>query len=179
MKSEELVNSLKKTRLEISELEKRLKIIKDEEVKINHKLKVGIMFRPNEMMRIISYLMSIKTGNIYVPKIDYYAQDRSYLGYLIDDNGYKIKIYYIDASRREYLDENYLLSYQFLKDKYFVNINNFEINNFDDYQYIKEFIYFLAECQIDKEKHLTYDEMIEALSDFVKDKPKTKELNKK
>lgn len=177
MKSEELLNSLKKLREEISELEKQLKIKKNEEVEINHKLKVGITFRPNEMLRIISYLMSIKTGKIYVPKVDYYALNHRYLGYLIDDNGSKIKIYYLDTVS-EWLEGTYLLSYKFLKDKYFVDINDYENNNFDDYQDIKEFICYLAECQIDKEKHLTYDEMINGLSEFIKNKPKKKELNK-
>lgn len=177
MKSDELVNKLKNIRNEISELEKQLKIKKTEELEINHKLKVGITFRPNEMLRILSYLMSCKTGKVYIPKIDYYARDGFYLGYLVDDNGSKIEIYHIDAVRK-WLDETYLLSYQFLKDKYFVDINDIEINNFDDYKDIKKFIYYLAECQIDKEEHLTYDEMIEVLSDFMKDKPKIKELKK-
>ena len=51
-------------------------------------------------------------------------------------------------------------------------------NYFEEYSYIKDFIYYLAKIQINKKNHLSYDEMIEALSDFTNDKPKIRELNK-
>lgn len=178
MKSEELVNNLKKVREETYKLERQLEIKKAEEKKLNSKLSLGITFRPNEMLRILSYLMAFKTGNVYVPKVQYYAMNGCrYIGCLIDDNDSEIKIYAIDAAC-EWLERYYLLSYKFLKDKYLVDIDEYEDIYFDNYPDIKEFIYYLAECQIAKEKHLTYDEMIKCLGDFTKNKPKTKELNK-
>ena len=79
-----------------------------------------------------------------------------------------------------------LATYQFLIDKYDLNNMYTEYErgmitkiNFDGYEDIKEFIMYLAELQIENNKHYTYDEMLEILSNYlsqIKNTPKTKTL---
>ena len=102
------------------------------------------------------------------------------IGYLINKDNKKIDVFDFEdkAWSLKGSDNYYMLTFQFLVDNYLVYYKNGVSNNyFEDYSYIKDFISYLAELQINNNKHLTYDEMVEALSDFVKDKPKTKELN--
>ncbi len=90
-----------------------------------------------------------------------------------------------NINRVENLDEK-LATYQFLIDKYDLNniYSQFERGmitkiNFDGYEDIKKFIIYLAELQIENNKHYTYDEMLEILSDYlsqIKNTPKTKTL---
>ena len=83
----------------------------------------------------------------------------------------------------ENLDEH-LATYQFLIDKYDLNniYSQYERGmvtkiNFDEYEDIKNFIIYLAELQIENNKHYTYDEMLEILSNYLEQKkPKTRKL---
>ena len=140
--------------------------------------------------------MTVVEGSIYVPKIDWYLQknktmyfcgiiDSSEVNYgknfalrkLIEQNG--LFICEINCNAEEDLDEYYQLTYQFLVDKYEVKGVTYEQTiDFEEYSYIKDFIMYLAELQIEQNgKHLQYDEMIQAIADFCRQnqiKPKTK-----
>lgn len=155
-------------------------------------LKSGISFIPAELNRLIATYMTLKEGELYIPVMDRTTNLKGfYCGAINSEQPQKEDILTFEC------DVNYnvvligelnkiMATYQFLIDEYNLNdmYNQKERElvtkiNFDGHEDIKEFIKYLAKLQIENNKHYTYDEMLEILSNYlsqIKNTPKTRKL---
>lgn len=154
----------------------------------------GITFDVSALADAISYLIHHEQGNINIPYIDYEPIDEieiysdSYL-FLVKNLYLENNLFYCDNRRQIYKDilqinnqknkevtftyliQLYNIDHSFNKDEY--NVSDFD---FKDYEYVKEFIAFIAMLQIKNGgKHLSSDKILAAVNDFIilkKNKPK-------
>ena len=204
-----LINQLEIYKLEKKKITEQLEKIKKEEEKLNDILVGGLTFKSMSITKVICYLLTIYENKLYLPISGvYYPKNGVAYDYMalvpIDDfvslenkeryffKGFKAKYgnqLVIVDEKRDFSDNVgnnniHRLTFKHLLDEYGVQdiYKRVCIDSFDDYPYIKEFISLVVSMQIEKNgKHLTDDELLIAMSDFInskKDKPKTKELNK-
>ncbi len=164
--------------------------------KLNNALIDGIHFVPNELLYAVAYFMTLKNSELYVPTIEsieaagydsingickYYSTGYVHIAGLKERD---IVVYdHIKSQNLMDLDLKHNLSYDFLNER----IGNYPIvttknnldehENIDRYQHIRDYICYLADMQIEKNRHLYVSEMYNAAHDFLeleKDKPKQK-----
>lgn len=161
----------------------------------------NILFKPIDLIKVLEQLVSIKENKKYVAMTDFVwdeynrifqyavlcdASDKDYKEHYIlklnELNSPKYIVVYNKARVSNVMLYRTRMTYRFLLDKYHIENFIFPIScqnmEFENYIYIKDFICYLAELQINNNKYLTYDEMVESLSKFLNKNSKIKKLKK-
>ena len=190
----------------IARYEQNIKDLRNLKKELDKTLMQGITFNPNDLVKVIATLLSIEEGRGYKARICNYAPHWHYyyagMASLIKDRDlhpYEVHqiskggvVVYDQVSPWESKnDTDMLMTYSFLVKKYRLKeanltkpeginrINFIQQNNFDNYDYVKDFICYVAELQIANNKRLSYSELDKSIDDFIDySRVKTKELKR-
>ena len=206
MKSDEIIREIKYRNKEIERISKELDKLKNEKKELYIIILKGISFVPYDLADAISYLVRIKEGIRYIPEEGTYFlgnKEYRYLKLCRENHSKNPNIYLNQPDNINIFFDRYTVSptlsldhdsltFEHLIDKYNIDekqwIGSINFSEFEAHPYIKEFITYLAEWQIEnngellskKDMHLavnafasTYDIIYSK-----KNKPKTKELKK-
>ena len=206
MKPDKLMHEIKYRNNRIEQLEKELSKLQNEKKDLTEIILKSISFVPNDLADAISYLVRTKEGKKYSPIEGTWFVGSKEMRYLVlcdekqsvNPNIYlcepeTIKIFFDRYTISQSLSLDYnSLTFEHLLEKYNIDseqwVRSINFSEFECHPYIKDFISYLAELQIENNgKLLSKKEMRVAVSSFVsiydivyakKSKPKTKELKK-
>lgn len=210
MKVNELTKSLNNKKNRLKEIDDEIVKLNQEKEKIMDTIMKGTSFVPSILADAISYLVLAKQGELYIPVMGYYTSKFSKYDclYLVRDEKLKSNSFYFNMeqypyyeilpicsietskSKNEVVDmNNQILTFSHLRkvfniDSEMIKKYNFKCNiyYYEGYEYIIDFITYLATLQIGKNgASLTREEMLIAVSDFLnleKDKQKTLSMEK-
>ena len=194
MSHKEQIRELKEVNETINDYDSLIKYLEWKKSKFSGEIFNELTFDIKYLGECLALLINLKENKVFVPICSNIDHELAYNYCVLVDSNIKdtyrakknnlnntdevVVVYDSNSSKGRV---NYNLTYQFLLDEYGIDKGNYnghvDKSNFDNRPYIKDFISFLAENQINKEMKFTYHDMLECLREYISlDKNKRKKL---
>ena len=186
MKSDEIIREIEYREKKIAQISKEVDKLKNEKKELYEIILKAISFVPYDLAEAIIYLVHTKEGKQYIPEEGTYFHDSKEYRYLIlcrENHSNNPNIYLNQPDNINIFFDRYTVSptlslnhnsltFEHLIEKYNIDkkqwIGSINFSEFESHPYIKDFITYLAEWQIENNgKLLSKKDMHLAVNAFV------------